>query len=178
MKIYLLFISICFYSFLNAQDYQLLVRLKTSKNQIRAAIETGNPELAQEIKEKTKKENLEIVKGFRSNWGRNVYFFYSSDYQKVKKGEFEDIFLTDELESDKTIEPNLDVFYISYWGNSPNLNMNVITLLNSDFEETEIWIRTFGITPQLMNRIGPQITRFKEKVDLKLPKYIAKQKRK
>jgi hypothetical protein len=176
MKFYLL---ICFFPLFfngieahgqNSQDYKLLVRLKTSEHQIRAALESGNKDHAKEIRLKTRGINMEIMRGFRASWGDDVYFFYSSDYKKVKKGEFSGIFLDDQLEHDLSINPKIDNFYISYWGNSPNLGMNVITLIDQEFKETEIWTRTFGITPNNINKIQPQIAKFKLKVDKKLGK--------
>ena len=155
-------------------EFILLVRLKTSQNQINAALATGNEGHAKEIRLKTEGMNRTIMKAFKKYFDYQVFFFYSLDYNKVKNKEFKGIFLNDKLERDSTIQPEIDDFYVSYWGNSPNLNMNVITLLNSDFEETGIWVRTFGLTPQNIDKVDPQVRKFKEKVQSKLPKYLQK----
>ena len=174
MRLFLLFLLLPILSFQSNEvssidkQYTLLVRLKTSRNQIRAAEAMGNKDHAKEIRLKTWGSNMGIMRGFKKYWGDNVYFFYSSDYSKVKAKNFDGIFLDENLVIDSTINPTIKNFFISYWGNSPNSGMNVITLLDSSFNETGIWVRTFGITPQNIDKIVGQVAKFKAKVDKKL----------
>lgn len=159
-------------------DYTIVVRLKTSKNQIRAAEQTGQTELAKELKLKTWGGNMEIRRAFQNYLGDQVYFIYSSDYMKLKNGETDSIFLGDSLIMDPSIQPDLSNYYVSFWGNSPGTGMSVIMLLNQEFQETEIWVRTFGITPSNFNRIDPQVKKFCTKLKEMIPKYLAKKEKK
>lgn len=181
MKVILLLFICLIFTSSTVQDegeeiykFVLLVRLKTGENQIKAALETGNKDHAKQMKLENRGMNMHIMKAFKKYFGHQVFFFYSSDYSKVKKKEFKGIFLNDELERDSTIQPQIDDFFVSYWGNSPNLGISVIALLDSAQNDTEIWVRTFGITPHNLQRIDPQVKNFKEKVQNKLPKYLKK----
>lgn len=155
-------------------EYKVVVRLKTSKNQIRAAEQTGRTELAKTIKLETWGANMEIVRAFRKYLGDRVFFIYSSEYKELKEGKTDSIFLSDSLELDPEIKPDLSNYYVAYWGNSPGTGMSVIMLLNQEFEETEIWVRTFGITPSNIKRIDPQVKKFCAKIQEHIPKYLEK----
>lgn len=158
----------------SSNDYVVVVRLKTSKNQIRAAEQTGRTELAKTIKLETWGANMEIVRAFRKYLGDRVFFIYSSEYKELKEGKTDSIFLSDSLELDPEIKPDLSNYYVAYWGNSPGTGMSVIMLLNQEFEETEIWVRTFGITPSNIKRIDPQVKKFCAKIQEHIPKYLEK----
>ena len=158
-------------------NLSIVVRLKTNRHQIKAAESAGNMNLAKEIKLKTWGANMEIRRAFQKYFGDQVYFINSSDYKKFQNKEYEGIFLGDSLVFDPSIKPNLENNYMAFWGNSPGTGMNVIMLLDKEFNETEIWVRTFGITPSNINRIDPQVKKFCEKLQAKIPKYLKKQKK-
>ncbi|MEZ4937326.1 MAG: hypothetical protein R2799_07005 [Crocinitomicaceae bacterium] len=162
---------------MDSSDYIVIVRLKTAKNQIRAAEESGNDALAKTLRLETIGTNKEIVRSFRKYLGDRVFFIYSSEYKKLKEGDTQGIFLSDSLVRESSIQPNLDNFYLAFWGNSPGTGMNVIMLLDQDFNETEIWVRTFGITPSNFKRIDPQVKKFCDKISEKIPIYLRKKER-
>ena len=174
----LFFISLLFYSFglsqTDSSDYVLVVRLKTAKNQIKALESGGHHDLAKEKKLKTWGGNMEIRRAFQKYLGDKVFFIYSSNYKNLKEGETEGIFLGDSLVVDPSIQPDLSNYYVAFWGNSPGTGMSVIMLLDQEFKETEIWVRTFGITPANFSRIDPQVKKFCEKIQTKIPKYLQK----
>ncbi|MCB0477965.1 MAG: hypothetical protein KDC84_07370 [Crocinitomicaceae bacterium] len=161
----------------DTSDYVIVVRLKTAKNQIRAAEETGNKELAKTLRLETRGSNMEIVRAFRENLGSKVFFIYSSDYKNLKQGKTDSIFLNESLEVDLALKPDLSNYYVAFWGNSPGTGMSVIMLLDQNFEETEIWVRTFGLSPANFKRIAPQVKKFCDKLYEKIPKYLDKKKR-
>lgn len=86
------------------RDGALLVRLKTSKPTIRAMRARGFDNWADETEKNQRIENLSLINAFRSAYNfSEVKFFYSEDSRKVRKGNFEGIFLNDSLQKDSAI---------------------------------------------------------------------------
>ena len=95
----------------------LLCRLQTSIPKIEAMIKCGFIEEANEVEEAQRKFNLGLMKSFRKNYSfSQVEFFYSYHSDKVRKGDFNNIFLNEDLQVDSTIEidTNKKVFTIAY----------------------------------------------------------------
>lgn len=86
-------------------DGLLLVRLKTSQPKIDALKRFGYEYKAMKVAKYQKEQNQAIVDAFKQNYSfSSVYFFYSDNTAKVKKGVFKNIFLNDSLTLDSTIQ--------------------------------------------------------------------------
>ncbi|MFT7086485.1 MAG: hypothetical protein ACJAV5_002213 [Vicingaceae bacterium] len=82
----------------------LLVRLKTSENTIVALRKAGREKQALKDEKWQLTQNQKRVKAFKTYFDfAPVYFFYSDKSDKVRKGDFEGIFLNEKLELDSTI---------------------------------------------------------------------------
>ena len=85
----------------------LLVRLKTSQNQIDALNKAGNKEAAEAIADKQNDENRKIVKAFNFAFSFcPVYFFYSSCSASIKQKNFSGCILNSQMEVDNSISIN------------------------------------------------------------------------
>ena len=86
------------------KDGVAIVRLKTSVLKYDKLIEMGENERATQVIADQREDNLRIMAAFKKFFNFSpVYFFYSSNSNKVRQHRYEDIFLTDSLE----IDPNL-----------------------------------------------------------------------
>ena len=87
------------------KDGVLLVRLKTSQPKIDALKRFGYEYKAMKVAKYQKEQNQAIVDAFKQNYSfSSVYFFYSYNTDKVKKGALKNIFLNDSLTLDSTIQ--------------------------------------------------------------------------
>jgi hypothetical protein len=92
----------------------VLVRLKTSENQIRALKETGHFEEAEQLKKRQRSINLEIMNAFKKNFNFcPVYFFYSSSTNQIKHNNFDGNLLNENLEADTLIKFRFNRFYVA-----------------------------------------------------------------
>ncbi|MFK7905055.1 MAG: hypothetical protein AB8B69_08020 [Chitinophagales bacterium] len=86
------------------QKGALLVRLKTRKKTIDAFKNSGYLKMADQVEMKQKAKNQKLMNAFRKNFSFcEVYFFYSEDSEKIMEGEYEGIFLNENLEKDARI---------------------------------------------------------------------------
>ncbi len=77
----------------------LLVRLQTSRNQIRALEKSGNTEWAAEIRTDQDSINQRIVRSFREDFDFcRVYFFYSHHSDSIRAKRFERVLMDDSLQ--------------------------------------------------------------------------------
>ena len=85
----------------------LFVRLQSGKKSAEALQKTGNENEAEKLLLESRKENIEIIKAFRSKFNFcPVYFFYADQTGFILKKEFYKRFLNDSLHEDSTIVPN------------------------------------------------------------------------
>ncbi len=78
----------------------LLVRLQTSRNKIEKLKETGQMEKAWDTEKTQKERNLRIAQAFETQFDFcPVYFFYSDDSKKVKKGAFSGVLMDSHFET-------------------------------------------------------------------------------
>jgi hypothetical protein len=92
----------------------ILVRLKTSDNQISALKKMGHAVEADQLQKKQRSINLEIVNAFKKNFNFcPVYFFYSSASSDIKKGNYNGSLLNDSLIADSSIRFNFNTAYIA-----------------------------------------------------------------
>jgi len=92
----------------------LLVRLQTSKNKIDALRKVGKEKQALKAEVFQQTENEKIMQAFVNQFDfAPVYFFYSHHSNKVRKGDFEGIFLNENLEVDSTIVMDKKMVYTS-----------------------------------------------------------------
>ncbi len=112
----------------------LLVRLKTSENKISSLQEKGKFELATNVENEQKDENIKIISAFRTKFNFcKVEFFYSSHSEKILKSKFDKIFLNDNLEIDlsRSIDTTKEIFLAEFGEISEN---NIRHLSWSGFE--------------------------------------------
>jgi hypothetical protein len=83
----------------------LLVRLSTSSMKIAALKAKGFPQWAEEVEKEQRVENLSLIRAFKSYYHfSEVKFFMSDQSNQVREGNFNGIFVNDDLEVDSTIE--------------------------------------------------------------------------
>ena len=88
----------------NLKNGFLLVRLRTSENAIKSLEKAGNQTMANTVKVQQQKNNLRLKAAFRENFTYcPVYFFYSSDSDKLLRGETKGILLNENLEKDSSL---------------------------------------------------------------------------
>jgi hypothetical protein len=79
-------------------DGYLMVRLKTQQNKIDALRKVGLNTEAEAVIAEQKKKNQILVRAFKDNYDySDVLFFESKNTEKVLKGEFEEVFVDEEL---------------------------------------------------------------------------------
>ncbi|MCD8529083.1 MAG: hypothetical protein LRY27_03795 [Chitinophagales bacterium] len=83
----------------------LVVRLRTNEKKIELYQNAGKTALADELKAKQKKQNIEIIKAFKEAYTYSaVYFIYAEDYTKLLiDGQASGYFLNEDLEIDSSI---------------------------------------------------------------------------
>lgn len=87
------------------RDGTLLVRLKTSQNKIDALKSRGYIEKANKIENKLNIENKKIISAFNENFSFcKTAFFYSSSSKNILNGNFDNIFLDNNLMIDSSIK--------------------------------------------------------------------------
>lgn len=91
----------------------LFVRLFDKSMQIELIERRNKPETVKAYKAKVKKENLEIINAFVTEFDFcPVYFFYSKNSNEIRNRDFENMSFINNLgEPDSTIKPNVDFFY-------------------------------------------------------------------
>lgn len=101
------------------QSSDLLVRLKTKNNTIKALRENNHHELADIVEQEMKDKNKAIVSAFNDHFTFcPVYFFYSTESKFIRENNLDSLhFLNKDLEIDNTIKPDLSTFYIAEFGN-------------------------------------------------------------
>jgi hypothetical protein len=96
------------------KDNAILVRLKTSENQINALRKMGRSEEAAQLEKKQRRTNLEIMNAFKKNFTFcPVFFFYSSSTGKIKHANYKGCLLNDSLIADTSIRYNFNTTYIA-----------------------------------------------------------------
>ena len=92
----------------------ILVRLKTSENQINALQKMGRTEDAEKLKQKQFARNREIMNAFKKNFNFcPVYFFFSSSSYYIKHNQYNGRLLNDSLLADTSIKFNFNKPYIA-----------------------------------------------------------------
>jgi len=92
----------------------ILVRLKTSENQINALKEMGHNAEAEQLQQKQRTTNLEIVRAFKKNFNFcPVYFFYSSSTYYIKHNNYTGHLLNDSLNADTAVNFKFNKAYIA-----------------------------------------------------------------
>lgn len=82
----------------------LLVRLRTSDIAIKKLEDAGNKEMAASIRKQRQSENKKLADAFRQHFTFcPVYFFFSSDSDKIKNGQPDGILLNQDLKRDPSI---------------------------------------------------------------------------
>jgi hypothetical protein len=82
----------------------LLFRLKTLQPKINAMKKAGLEEKALIVEEKQRQLNLDLMSAFKKEYSfSKIQFFFSHNSNKVRNGEFENIFLNNNLVVDSTI---------------------------------------------------------------------------
>jgi hypothetical protein len=96
------------------KDGVLLVRLRTSEIGIKKLEASGNEQMAATVRKQREKDNQKLAAAFRKHFTFcPVYFFYSSESDKVKAGQFTGIMLDEQLKPDSSILPPDKKIYIS-----------------------------------------------------------------
>lgn len=95
----------------------LLVRLMTSENKIKALLNAGYPEKAEEAKAEQAEINKGIVKAFQENFNFcRVFFFYSSTSEEVKQLQFKGNLLGYDLTPLAVADPPVEAFFVAEFG--------------------------------------------------------------
>lgn len=91
----------------------LLVRLRTQQNAL-DILQKKDKTKAEELKQSQATTNLQLANAFRQHFTFcPVYFFYSSDSEKIEKGEMLGILLNEKLEKDTTLQLPEKPFFIA-----------------------------------------------------------------
>lgn len=100
------------------KDGALLVRLQTRSQSIETLMERGMEDRAKQLEDQQRKENLEYVEAFVSEFDfAPVYFFRSEDSKQVKEGRLDEVvFLDTQLKPDSSIGVGQKVIYIAEFG--------------------------------------------------------------
>lgn len=105
---------IAFQQIKDLRNNAILVRLKTSENQINALKEMGRYADAEALQKKQFARNLEIINAFKKNFNFcPVYFFYSSSSFYIKHNQYSGRLLNDSLVADTSIKFNYTKAYIA-----------------------------------------------------------------
>ncbi len=92
----------------------LLVRLMTSENKINLLLKNGKNKAANKLKNDQYEINLEIAQALIKNYNfSDIYFFYSSDSQKVKDGNLKGIIKDDSLKNIEVDLTNRNIFVLN-----------------------------------------------------------------
>jgi len=100
------------------KDGVILVRLMTREKSIQAMVDMDKPEAAQQLRDKQKEENLEVIKAFEENFDFcPVMYFYASCTEKIMGREFDACVMNAELElaSEEAIA-GISTFFVSEFG--------------------------------------------------------------
>ena len=106
--------DLAYQQIIDLHNNAILVRLKTSDNQINALKEMGRNDDAEEFRKKQFAINREIVNAFKKNFNFcPVYFFYSSSSYYIKHQQYNGHLLNDSLVADTSVKFNSNKAYIA-----------------------------------------------------------------
>jgi hypothetical protein len=136
----------------NLKNGALLVRLYTATNKTNALLVRGREEDAVQTQRDQYYINREMYVAFKAAYKFSpVYFFYNTDSDKVRRGEFDGILLNERLFPDSTIKINPSYYYIAEMDNTPGTGMYALVIKNKDFEFLEkpfpYYVKRFDVFP-------------------------------
>jgi hypothetical protein len=136
----------------NIKDGVLLVRLYTATYKTNALLERGKEDDAVRTQREQYYINREMYIAFKATYKFSpVYFFYNTDSEKVKKGEFEGILLNEKLYPDSSIKINPSHYYIAEMDNTPGTGLYALVVKDNNFEFLEkpfpYYVKRFNVFP-------------------------------
>jgi hypothetical protein len=115
----------------------LLIRLKTGSLQLKSMEVAGNMQEAEAYRNKLRTENEAILFAFHSQFKFcPVFFFYSNNSENVKKGDFLNCFLNEQLQPDSSLHiPASDYYLTAELGFTETQQINGLVVMDRDFTQ-------------------------------------------
>ncbi len=143
--------NIALFQIQDLKQSALLVRLSTSENQLELLRKMKNMDRYHEVKKAQEEENQKIIAAFTAefNFAPKVYFFASSNSDKIKAGDLSQVLLNKNLAVIDTFP--FKTYYIAEFSNTEEMDIPAVIIKDANFKQLDepfpFFTRTYETLP-------------------------------